>query len=324
MSRSENSGLIDMAALMREAEKAEQAEKARTSSPNVALPAPPTPLPATVRAVPQPQPTPTPAPTPRPKATESLDGIAAVSPPAYEELLDTDAATPRAKKSPPRSRKGAAFTAAALCLAAAAAFVLYQRDRSAPAPIKIASAPTAAVVAPRPAQTAQTERAPEPGGVDLNALPAATAVTTTPPAPIAINVPAAAAAAKPAATTLALPVTEGEPGDLGDAMRSKAGSMGTKEDTAPSESSRNARQVRPSPGAVLGAINAALPAARACLGEDDPIRSGTIVFRSDGSVARVDLDGSRPVDPCVKGALMKARVEPFLDDSFTTRLTVRP
>ena len=28
--------------------------------------------------------------------------------------------------------------------------------------------------------------------------------------------------------------------------------------------------------------------------------SGTITFKSDGSVARVDLDGARPVDPCVK------------------------
>jgi hypothetical protein len=85
-----------------------------------------------------------------------------------------------------------------------------------------------------------------------------------------------------------------------------------------------ARTLRPSPGAVIGALNAVLPSARECLGPDDAIRVGTVTFRSDGSVAKVELNGKRNSDECVRGAVSRARVEPFADDAFTTRVTVRP
>ena len=86
----------------------------------------------------------------------------------------------------------------------------------------------------------------------------------------------------------------------------------------------NARTLRPPPGAVIGALNAVLPAARGCLGPDDAIRVGTVTFRSDGVVAKVELANARESDECVKSAIARARVEPFADDSFTTRVTVRP
>jgi len=113
---------------------------------------------------------------------------------------------------------------------------------------------------------------------------------------------------------------------LGDAMRNavgdheRAGESATHEPSGP-----GASQVRPSPGAVVGALGSVLPGARACLGPDDPIRNGLVVFRSDGTVARVDLQGAkRTTDDCVKTALSNAKVSPFLDESFATRVTVRP
>lgn len=88
----------------------------------------------------------------------------------------------------------------------------------------------------------------------------------------------------------------------------------------------SARQLKPSPGAVVGAINSVLPEARACLlTADDPPRAATIVFRSDGTVARVDLPApARLNDECIRTALSKARTMPFVEDTFAARATVRP
>jgi hypothetical protein len=67
-----------------------------------------------------------------------------------------------------------------------------------------------------------------------------------------------------------------------------------------------------------------LPSARECLGPDDAIRVGMVTFRSDGSVAKVELNGKRDSDDCIRGAVARAHVEPFADETFTTRVTVRP
>lgn len=83
-------------------------------------------------------------------------------------------------------------------------------------------------------------------------------------------------------------------------------------------------QLRPSAGAVNGAIRTVLPAARACLGAGERERSVSVVFRSDGSVARVELFGNAPEDDCVRGALARAKLSPFADESFSVRITVRP
>ncbi len=119
---------------------------------------------------------------------------------------------------------------------------------------------------------------------------------------------------------------EGGQEHLGDAMRNAVGDRERAGESATHEpSGPGASQVRPSPGAVVGALGSVLPNARACLGPDDPIRSGLVVFRSDGTVARVDLQGAkRTTDDCVKTALSNAKVSPFLDESFATRVTVRP
>jgi hypothetical protein len=107
-------------------------------------------------------------------------------------------------------------------------------------------------------------------------------------------------------------------------MRGAVGPRGEAIDPTAAKASSNARQVHPSPGAVVGAISGVLPAARACLEADDPVRVAALTFRADGTVASVDIEGARPKDGCVKSALTKAHIDPFVDDTFTTRVTVRP
>lgn len=112
--------------------------------------------------------------------------------------------------------------------------------------------------------------------------------------------------------------------DLGEAMRGAVGDHDAP--TRPTEPGPTAAaaQLHPSQGALVGAIGAVLPSARACLGPDDPARTGLVVFRSDGAVARVDLGGGTTEDECVRKALAKAKVAPFVEESFSTRVTVRP
>jgi hypothetical protein len=85
--------------------------------------------------------------------------------------------------------------------------------------------------------------------------------------------------------------------------------------------------LRPSQGALQGALGAALPAARACLGPDDAISHATVTFASDGSVVEVGISGGaagKPAEGCIRSALMKARVAPFARPTFTGTATVRP
>jgi hypothetical protein len=85
--------------------------------------------------------------------------------------------------------------------------------------------------------------------------------------------------------------------------------------------------LKPSLGAIQGALGTALPAARACLGPDDPISRATVTFRSDGAVASVSVSGGAagtPAEECIRSALMRARVAPFAQPTFTAPATVRP
>jgi len=85
--------------------------------------------------------------------------------------------------------------------------------------------------------------------------------------------------------------------------------------------------LRPSQGAIQGALGAVLPSARACLGPDDAISHAAITFGSDGSVVNVGVSGGaagKPAEGCIRVALMKARVAPFAQPTFTGTVTVRP
>jgi hypothetical protein len=70
-----------------------------------------------------------------------------------------------------------------------------------------------------------------------------------------------------------------------------------------------------------------LPAARVCLGPDDPISHATVTFKSDGSVEGVSISGGalgKPAEACIRAALMRAHVPPFAQPIFTAPATVRP
>jgi hypothetical protein len=84
---------------------------------------------------------------------------------------------------------------------------------------------------------------------------------------------------------------------------------------------------KPALGAVQGAVGTVLPAARYCLGPDDPISHATITFKADGSVQNVTVAGpaaGQPAESCIRGRLMTARVPPFSSPTFTWTITVRP
>src|SRR5690606_6352681 len=188
-----------------------------------------------------------------------------------------------------------------------------------------AAPPTAAPADRKVAPVALPAPAPEVAGepsLDLASLPAATdegASTPSAPAdgqnakapaappPTARSTAAVTAKGEPVAVAAELTLTEhpaspaGGADGLGAAMRSAVGpgNLAPPAPSAAEDRSAAARQLRPSQGALSGALHAVLPSARACLGPDDAIRSGAITFRSDGTVARIDLRGERPSDGCV-------------------------
>jgi hypothetical protein len=70
-----------------------------------------------------------------------------------------------------------------------------------------------------------------------------------------------------------------------------------------------------------------MPGARACLGPDDAVSHATVTFKSDGSVQSVAISGGaagKPAEGCIRAALSKARVQPFVQPTFTAPATVRP
>ncbi len=245
-------------------------------------------------------------------------------------------------------------------LAAGAFFVL--RDRPAAEPILVVATQgpaTAAQVAPAgaaavtPPTVVVTKGTAEPSGaVDPSALPIAKVETPAPPprgahaatpaAPVPQRAPAAAPAPQqlvasngprvdPKLVARDLPPSPGTTSALGDAMKQAAGPVGASD---PSASAAPGSAVepgsvsqKPSQGAVTGALGAALPGARACLGPDDPVSRAQVVFGSDGAVQAVNVSGAaagKPAEACIKAALGKAKVPPFAQPSYPAWVNVRP
>jgi hypothetical protein len=148
--------------------------------------------------------------------------------------------------------------------------------------------------------------------------PATTGTTeTTPAKSAATETPAAAKAA-------------GYAGNLGDAMREAAGPTNTNGPTSGRSQtlgeSLGATTQKPSLGALRSALAAVTPAARACLGPDDPISRATVKFKGSGEVASVTVTGGaagRPAEACIRQALMGAKLQPFADESFEAPVTIR-
>jgi hypothetical protein len=238
-------------------------------------------------------------------------------------------------------------------IAAGAFFVLRPHPTTEPIVVSQPAAPLAAPVtqtgAAQPAAPAAQNAAPAvPAAgdtVDPMALPAAK--QAAPPAAIAKGdapktAPVAATKSgtkaeapkadetKPELVAKDLPSSPATTGALGDAMKQAAGpSTDSPAPAAPGGDSIQPGSMaqKPSQGAVTGALGAVLPAARACLGPDDPVSRAQVVFGSNGSVESVNVSGAaagKPAEACIKTALGKAKVQPFAQATYSATVTVRP
>ncbi|HLK40851.1 MAG TPA: hypothetical protein VKU41_29055 [Polyangiaceae bacterium] len=240
---------------------------------------------------------------------------------------------------------GGAIAGAAV---AAGIFLVIQgsgRQRS--SPTGTASSPAVVIAAVTANASSPPARPPElvasDAPVDPSGLPVAVAVATREPAALVPTRPsgsprAGAAARGPASVTsevasAAPPAPSDTPVDLGESMRVAAGPAATPLSAGGGEAPPDPGSVprRPSLGAVQGALGAVMPAARLCLGPDDPICRASITFQSDGRVESVSLEGGsvagalgKPAEACIRAALSRARVPPFAQPVFTVPATVRP
>jgi hypothetical protein len=131
-------------------------------------------------------------------------------------------------------------------------------------------------------------------------------------------------------TAAAASASAGSDQSLHDLMQQAAGtppSATTVTTPDAPQASPGSVPLKPSQGAISGALGAALPGARACLGPDDAISRATVTFQSDGSVQSVSVSGGaagKPAEGCIRAALMKARVQPFAQSTYSAPATIRP
>lgn len=117
---------------------------------------------------------------------------------------------------------------------------------------------------------------------------------------------------------------------LGDRMRKAVGAE------APAQAKSNDDAIAPPSDGVapeypsIGAINSALRKARqeaeACVEGDVPISHANVTFSSTGVVQSVAVSGwaaGKPAETCVREALTKVRVAPFLQSSYVVPVTIR-
>lgn len=266
-------------------------------------------------------------------------------------------AAPTPITSAPQKKKGGkgivfALTGIiALGAVAAGGFFVFkgiQAKRAAEAAFAAAAAQPATppVVAAAPEnKPADPTPATEPS-VDPNALPTAEPAngkvaanakappTTGKPQALALNAPAPApkpeGPAKISEKDIPTAPT-GPAGALGEEMKKAVGDKGNAEQTPASgntgpQFAAGTVPQKPSQGAVTGALGAVLPGARSCLGPDDPISRASIVFASAGNVTSVSVSGGaagKPAEACIKSALMKAKVAPFMEATYTANVTIR-
>jgi hypothetical protein len=82
----------------------------------------------------------------------------------------------------------------------------------------------------------------------------------------------------------------------------------------------------PSQGAINSALGQARREAQACIEEDAGISHASVRFNSTGAVESVTVSGwaaGRPAEACVRAALLKPRVEPFLQPTYVVTVTIR-
>lgn len=352
--KGEDSGLIDLAAMTAAAEPAPVS--APVPSAPMAAPAS-TPLataglfddePQSVRPGPisqAAQPVPTIPPMPAVPASIAPAPASAAAPVVAAPAMAAPSA-PEQEKSKGGKLVAVVFGVVALAAAAAGTFVVMKgheaKQAAATAMNEAPKAPVAAAPAkapePTPAATEAPAAAPSEPSTDLAALPTADTKTAAKGAPRVAAKPAAAAAA-PAAAPKAEepkvaskdmpPPATGPVGALGDEMRKAVGekeAVPAAGPAGPSGPAAGTVPTKPSQGAVTGALGAVLPAARACLGPDDPISRASVIFGSGGTVQSVNVTGGaagKPAEACIKAALMKAKVAPFAEATYSAPVTIR-
>ena len=128
-------------------------------------------------------------------------------------------------------------------------------------------------------------------------------------------------------------LSKGPPLDLDAAIRASVGPSALRDapGVGPSNSKDyevQARQLRPSAGAIMAAVGGAQSGARRCLAGGDEPRTCKITFRSDGSVARVSATrpslGGDAASACIEAAFARAHTDAFADASYTATVVVRP
>jgi len=144
-----------------------------------------------------------------------------------------------------------------------------------------------------------------------------------------VPAPAAGASAVRAAGRAGNASEKGLDALMQEAVGGAAASAAPHPTTPPDDTTSTANAgvpFRPSQGAVNGALGIALPSARACLETDSPISRATITFRSDGAVSEVVVEGwaaGKPAEACIRAALGKARVPPFAQPMYSVPATIR-
>jgi hypothetical protein len=260
---------------------------------------------------------------------------------------------PSRRPGPLRKKRSWVGISSLVAVAAVAVGVVLFGSRHAPheepsAAVAVATSPPqiplpAPAAAPAQPVLAVASAARDDRGVDPASLPPASTATgvphgVTPAATLASARPAVATSSARATTpevVAAAPAPGAAPSagaNLQTLMQQAAGV--TSAPAAPATTSPETPPpalgsvpLRPSQGALQGALGAALPSARACLGPDDAISHATITFGSDGNVVSVGVSGGaagKPSEGCIRAALMKTRVPPFAQPTFTGTATVRP
>jgi hypothetical protein len=123
------------------------------------------------------------------------------------------------------------------------------------------------------------------------------------------------------------PSTQSLGEQMEEAVASRAPAVGTSsnEGIAPSNPDGVA-PMYPSLGAINSALGRALMEAQACVEGDEPISHARVRFNSTGVVEAVTVTGwaaGKPAESCVRDALMKPRVAPFLQASYVVPVTIR-
>jgi hypothetical protein len=119
---------------------------------------------------------------------------------------------------------------------------------------------------------------------------------------------------------------------LGEQIEEAAGSdqapspgASSNEDTVPTNPD-GVVPVYPSLGAIHSALARALHEAQACVEGDVPISHARVTFNSTGTVEDVTVTGwaaGKPAEACVRNALTKPRVAPFLQPTYAVPVTIR-